>query len=1176
MATASDWLRSLGLDVVRPENALVCTNCRVALRVEARHVINHYVHKHQHINVQCERLKSELSTTTLVDAPQLKPRPDFSPHHALLIVSSGFACTACPSRTTSSQVARQASNCIDGRAHNYETALLQCWVQGGPHSRQYWIVKTPSTKNGMVTQRPMANPRSRKARPHIPHDRASVTTESRLLTRVYEEETQRLHQKAYVVDESNSPLEDDLSLRDPWVERTGWANVYRDAPRSLLFCMSQTPDKRSCSEGMFLGTFAGQDLRTSAEEERRLQYIMNTVHAMFERAQQTVQHTSRHLLCWLRSYRPNQPYRKPFQLVGRDSSLSKYVRVWKRSLSVLVRLIVLQSRGTLLSLKIPLHRPMRDRVIALWNASLSGGFGLDDCLVQMDNTEFSDDEYEGESDLEDEDDEEEEEDSGDEDDQSQEDTWHDGEILDDEQDDEGFHPHSPRDRSTDWEGQLLESVFHLSTALCMEEFTDGQPHSTTLIYLGGILGFTDDGAGFQRPARYTPTISALIYLQRLLFLEYALPYQPYQHRGRSGPAQSEYLCTLRQVQARYMCEGSATPLGELTSLLPYGREMLKTEQPSIFFRWSDDDQTVHFAEHSLHLDHYRQFAWSLLDTATDRCNELMFHWAPAISLEQARDVISNREPGYSFVQDPRNQMKGLYLQLFHRACAAGPDSLIQGDQWHLWSVSRYLGLHESYLADLMLVMEIWCGLTARGSELFSIEVCNGPINPRGIYLYNGQVMYVAPHHKARRSTDHAFHVARYFPPFAGHLIVKYLVFIRPLVYMVLRKCMKTSTASNLLFVSQPTQAGQSLFRQWRTTDLSSHSRRRSLGLLQIPLGIRLLRQLTIAIVNKHLRSFSRPSYQYDDRSVNADSDVVWDWLSGHRPAQSGRSYGLDGAFPHLLQPRLLHQYGLKSSQWHRFLCLSARKQPLVSSNLNHNGEMSVPLSKRQCIQPSTTRPALQELDVNQVGHAQTSISFHLGTGNTKALRKASVQQSLPVALTSPLPSYEHMDLVTIIARFHIVVCQRCQVGVLLDRQWDTHFGRLHQLSLAARNALKARVLKQDSQLIQTQDNLVERFQYPAGQIPLPQIPVFEKGYACNETLLNGERCLYACLAKTSMKIHCEEKHSWQNPQPPGGSAARRRDIVRPWRENVLLQRLFLYGPLNGYWEVSPDKIVQQL
>ena len=59
---------------------------------------------------------------------------------------------------------------------------------------------------------------------------------------------------------------------------------------------------------------------------------------------------------------------------------------------------------------------MRDGVIAVWNASLSGRGGLDNCLAQIDNIGFLEDEYEEESESEDENAEEEEEDDDDDDD----------------------------------------------------------------------------------------------------------------------------------------------------------------------------------------------------------------------------------------------------------------------------------------------------------------------------------------------------------------------------------------------------------------------------------------------------------------------------------------------------------------------------------------------------------------------------------------------------------------------------------------------------------------------------------------------------------------------------------------------------------------------------------------
>lgn len=57
---------------------------------------------------------------------------------------------------------------------------------------------------------------------------------------------------------------------------------------------------------------------------------------------------------------------------------------------------------------------------------------------------------------------------------------------------------------------LPELLFLLSITLCLEEFSDGRPYSSTLMYMSGVLGFTQDGVGFHRPRLYTPTLSALI------------------------------------------------------------------------------------------------------------------------------------------------------------------------------------------------------------------------------------------------------------------------------------------------------------------------------------------------------------------------------------------------------------------------------------------------------------------------------------------------------------------------------------------------------------------------------------------------------------------------------------------------------------------------------------------
>jgi hypothetical protein len=110
--------------------------------------------------------------------------------------------------------------------------------------------------------------------------------------------------------------------------------------------------------------------------------------------------------------------------------------------------------------------------------------------------------------------------------------------------------------------ELLELVFQLSITFSTEEFVDSRPSSSLLVYFSGILGFSPDARSFLPTKKYTPHLSALIYIQRLLFLEYALPLRPYPHLSiprRSRFQQHQHFDVIRQ---RYMITGSLSPLEE--------------------------------------------------------------------------------------------------------------------------------------------------------------------------------------------------------------------------------------------------------------------------------------------------------------------------------------------------------------------------------------------------------------------------------------------------------------------------------------------------------------------------------------------------------------------------------------------------------------------------------------
>lgn len=166
--------------------------------------------------------------------------------------------------------------------------------------------------------------------------------------------------------------------------------------------------------------------------------------------------------------------------------------------------------------------------------------------------------------------------------------------------------------------ELRELVFRLSVTFSTVSFNEGQPSSSFLLYFSGILGFSPDAQNFLPAKKFTPHLSELIYIQCLLFLEYALPYRAYPHIGiarRSRFHQHQHFETIR---LRCMTTGALSALEELQSLRDFGCVMSRTDASSFLFRWSDDGQVVLYGDiFSLTMENYRGIASYFLARAEE-------------------------------------------------------------------------------------------------------------------------------------------------------------------------------------------------------------------------------------------------------------------------------------------------------------------------------------------------------------------------------------------------------------------------------------------------------------------------------------------------------------------------------------------------------------------------------
>ncbi|EEA26623.1 hypothetical protein PMAA_015470 [Talaromyces marneffei ATCC 18224] len=167
---------------------------------------------------------------------------------------------------------------------------------------------------------------------------------------------------------------------------------------------------------------------------------------------------------------------------------------------------------------------------------------------------------------------------------------------------------------------------------------------------------------------------------------------------------------------------------------------------------------------------FRRLAWYFLDEAETLCS--------------IQDDLTNLSRGFSFVQHPKNRLMDAYLELANRACIYRQHHLFHNGQWNRQSIYKYIDRDERLRKLLMGVLYTTGGQVPRIPKLSSLEYVNGPSTERGFYVWNGSIIYLTRHHKAKRSTNREFFVVRFLPAQGGRLLYQYLVYIRPFIQML--------------------------------------------------------------------------------------------------------------------------------------------------------------------------------------------------------------------------------------------------------------------------------------------------------------------------------------------------------------------------------------------------------
>ena len=195
---------------------------------------------------------------------------------------------------------------------------------------------------------------------------------------------------------------------------------------------------------------------------------------------------------------------------------------------------------------------------------------------------------------------------------------------DEESDEEGEEYDGDDEVPDEKETELTELMFELSILFASDEFEDGQPRSSLLVYFSGVLELSDDGLTYRRAKHFTMRLSGLIYVLRLPFLEYAVPYREHTHLGIDRRPRHNHLERLNVIRHRFMLHSCPISLREFQSLRDCGRIMARTDPPSFLLHWSDDGNMLHYDDASITMDEFRAFSDHLIQLGEKQCRGLMY------------------------------------------------------------------------------------------------------------------------------------------------------------------------------------------------------------------------------------------------------------------------------------------------------------------------------------------------------------------------------------------------------------------------------------------------------------------------------------------------------------------------------------------------------------------------
>jgi hypothetical protein len=519
---------------------------------------------------------------------------------------------------------------------------------------------------------------------------------------------------------------------------------------------------------------------------------------------------------------------------------------------------------------------------------------------------------------------------------------------------------------------LCESLFQLLVMFWTDLSSDGRMHRNAIVHFSGVLGIHPTELCFKKPYDYTPYLSALIWVGRLVILEYALPLTAYEQLKVPWPDRTTYLDQAQRlredIRPKYLQRGSLAPIGYLIERLQHGRAIARREGPRTNISWSSDGLTLHIADASIHMRQFRHIIHGVIVGTQHLSRDLLFGWWPDIRLDRIHDDLTAHRPGSSFLSQPANDLQSCFRAVSKLAFSKEGGCSFKKKAGKA-KLQRYLRDSDRLVRLLYAAIHMTSGMPARGEELRMIRWADTVTVQRNIFVYKGQIILIFAYNKANTNTNNSFFIVRSPCFIVQKLLFVYLAYIRPFRNFVSRQLgvLSDTPANPHLFTTHDNVSG------CFSASVCHSCLKRAAPASPIRLSTSTYRQIAVSIAKKHLSAMIAPF----DPNTPKDYDGFLQLLSfqtGHRPATHAAAYALEHGYPTKLQPDLINRYLENSQIWHEFTMTQPNDVLDYSSSLgvqSENGSQAIGYSLDKRLPQVAERTESEQSEVDVLSRASS-------------------------------------------------------------------------------------------------------------------------------------------------------------------------------------------------------------